>query len=146
MNIRNQTDIDHAIAAAFDLHDLCAGQTGTAPAGRPSNPDRPSDNPPVEFAGEEDDRILSRLPFIAMTPRGRDFWAVEPTGAWAADCAIAAAHAATLVEEMHSRECNIFTGRVLLGWVLADIAAKGNRAHMVGFAGALSEALTRFDR
>lgn len=29
MNIRTQTDIDHAIAAACDLHDLRAGQTGT---------------------------------------------------------------------------------------------------------------------
>lgn len=56
MNIRTATDIDHAIQAACDLHDLHAGQTGTRRAPRTPNPDQPADRPPVEFEAEDGDR------------------------------------------------------------------------------------------
>ncbi|MDQ0349384.1 hypothetical protein [Ancylobacter vacuolatus] len=143
MNIRTPTDIDHAIAAACELHDIRAGQTGTAPPRLPSNPDRPSDKPPVEFEATEEDRILSVFPFITMTSAGRDFWAVEPTGNWATDCAVAKAHAATLAAALGEDGCSHLVGRLLLGWTLEAIAAKGNAAHMIGFASGVSWVLTR---
>lgn len=59
MNLRTSTEVDRAIAAACHLHDLRAGQTGTAPARRAINPERPADKAPVEFAAEDDDRAPS---------------------------------------------------------------------------------------
>jgi hypothetical protein len=61
MNIRTATDIDHAIQAACDLHDLRAGQTGTIRTPRVPAYDAPADQPPVEFDGEEDDRGVLTL-------------------------------------------------------------------------------------
>lgn len=142
MNLRTSTDIEHAIAAACDLHDIRAGQTGVASARRPSNPDRPADKPPVEFTSEEEDRILSAFPFITMKPTGRDFWAVEEIGNWAADCAVAKTHAATLAAAMQEDDCSHLVGRLLLGWTLEAIATKRCAAHMAGFTSGLSEVLT----
>lgn len=61
MNIRTSTDIDHAIAAACDLHDLRAGQTGTIRTPRAPDYDQPADRPVVELTGEEEDRGLLNL-------------------------------------------------------------------------------------
>ena len=58
MNIRTATDIDRAIRAAEDMHDLHAGQTGTRRAPRVPNYDQPADQPVVEFDGEDGDRPL----------------------------------------------------------------------------------------
>lgn len=61
MNIRTSTDIDRAIAAACDLHDLRAGQTGTIRTPRVPNYDAPADQPVVELASEDDDRGIPAL-------------------------------------------------------------------------------------
>ncbi|GLK86349.1 hypothetical protein [Ancylobacter defluvii] len=138
-----QPNIERIIDEAIVLADLTGPQTGTAPTPRAPRFLAPVDQTPVEFTGEECDRIFAQLPFITNTPTGRNFWAVEPAGNSATDCAVAAAHGATLVAAMQSPTCSYFTGRVVLGWVLADIAEKGNAAHLAGFLGALSEGLTR---
>lgn len=81
MNLLTSTDIDHAIAAACDLHDIRSGQTGAASARRPSNPDRPADKPPVEFAGEEEDRTIStRMTAFRALMAGEDFAAADAAG------------------------------------------------------------------
>lgn len=61
MNIRTQTDVDHAIAEACDLHDLRAGQTGSIRTPRVPNYDAPADRPVVEFTSEDDDRGIPAL-------------------------------------------------------------------------------------
>lgn len=141
----HQPNIDRVIDDAIALADLTGPQTGTASPRRGSNPERPTDKPPVEFAGDEDDRVLAALPFIASTPAGRDFWAVEPTGDWITDVEVGRRHATTLIAEMREGGCTYLIGRCLLGWTLSAIAAKGHAglAHMVGFASGLSETITR---
>ncbi|TCK31222.1 hypothetical protein EV667_1328 [Ancylobacter aquaticus] len=81
MNLRTPTDVDRAIAAARHLHDLRAGQTGTAPARRPSNPDRPADKAPVEFEATDDDRTIStRMTAFRALMTGEDFAAADAAG------------------------------------------------------------------
>ncbi|RTL95465.1 hypothetical protein EJV44_12205 [Ancylobacter aquaticus] len=81
MNLRTSTDVDRAIAAACHLHDLRAGQTGTAPSRRPSNPDRPADKPPVEYEAQDDDRTIStRMPAFRALMAGEDFTAADAAG------------------------------------------------------------------
>ncbi|MDF2810395.1 MAG: hypothetical protein K0S56_1426 [Microvirga sp.] len=81
MNIRTQTDIDHAIAAACDLHDLHAGQTGTRRAPSVPNYDQPADAPVVEFTAEEEDRgIGPRMTAFRALMDAEDFKAADALG------------------------------------------------------------------
>lgn len=81
MNIRTATDIDHAIQAACDLHELQAGQTGTKRTPRQPTYDAPVDQPPVEFAGEEEDRhIGSRMAAFRALMEAEDFKAADAAG------------------------------------------------------------------
>jgi hypothetical protein len=81
MNIRTSTDIDHAIAAACDLHELQAGQTGTVRTPRVPNYDQPVDRPVVELAGEDDERhIGSRMTAFRALMEAEDFKAADAAG------------------------------------------------------------------
>ncbi|ADH89247.1 hypothetical protein Snov_4350 [Ancylobacter novellus DSM 506] len=61
MNLQTRTDIDRAIEAACDMHDLRAGQTGTIRTPHQPSYDQPVDQPPMELTAEEDDRTVPAL-------------------------------------------------------------------------------------
>ena len=70
MNIRTQTDVDRAISAAVDLHELRAGQTGTVRAPRVPNYDAHldstgDDEAPVKPEG--DDRGRDERPKVSKS-------------------------------------------------------------------------------
>lgn len=144
MNLHTRTDIDHAIRAAEELHDLRAGQTGTARPGRTPRSVAPADQPPVEFTSEDDDRTAANyapLHFVSMTPAGRSFWNVAASGDYLGDVEAGKDAAFAAVMFVQDRKGDPVARASLLGWIIEAIATDGSAGHMVGFASGLTRAI-----